>query len=625
MSANVIVKYLNLRTLSLIIFYAIVSLASYWFAYELRFDFNVPSNHAIDRVNMVEWIVGLQLMLLLASGQLDSILSYFRLPDVFRLFGGLFTNALILLSMWYVYKGINVPPRAVILTYFLISLLSIASFRILMRVKSSRGVEDWLTMEASENVIIIGAGEVGAGLCSDLMNKARLGMRPVAFLDDDVKKIGRYVHGVLVADAVDQLATVAKRYNTSKVVIAFPSASAKRMRHVFELARDAGLSVDTVPALTDLVTGRAELSQLRPIQLEDLLGRDPVDLNSEGILTLLQGKRVMVTGAGGSIGSELVAQILDYAPQSLYCIDQAEIAIFNLQQSVLKLKVSSKTRVTSQVLDILNAEQLEKVFAQYRPEVVFHAAAHKHVNLMETQPAEALRNNFLATQQLARIASQCKVERFILISTDKAINPSSVMGASKRLAELSLTAQQNSKTNTTKFMAVRFGNVIGSSGSVVTIFRNQIAGGGPITVTDPNVTRYFMTVEEAVGLVLQSAIEGHGGDILVLDMGNPVKIIDIARQMIAMSGLREGTDIDIEFTGLQAGEKLFEEVQHLSETLEVTQHPCVMRLVAPNDSQIKMSQISQDLKSAMINTNVAVIKGAIQKHIPEYTPSVEAN
>ena len=625
MSANVIVKYLNLRTLSLIIFYAIVSLASYWFAYELRFDFNVPSNHAIDRVNMVEWIVGLQLMLLLASGQLDSILSYFRLPDVFRLFGGLFTNALILLSMWYVYKGINVPPRAVILTYFLISLLSIASFRILMRVKSSRGVEDWLTMEASENVIIIGAGEVGAGLCSDLMNKARLGMRPVAFLDDDVKKIGRYVHGVLVADAVDQLAIVAKRYNTSKVVIAFPSASAKRMRHVFELARDAGLSVDTVPALTDLVTGRAELSQLRPIQLEDLLGRDPVDLNSEGILTLLQGKRVMVTGAGGSIGSELVAQILDYAPQSLYCIDQAEIAIFNLQQSVLKLKVSSKTRVTSQVLDILNAEQLEKVFAQYRPEVVFHAAAHKHVNLMETQPAEALRNNFLATQQLARIASQCKVERFILISTDKAINPSSVMGASKRLAELSLTAQQNSKTNTTKFMAVRFGNVIGSSGSVVTIFRNQIAGGGPITVTDPNVTRYFMTVEEAVGLVLQSAIEGHGGDILVLDMGNPVKIIDIARQMIAMSGLREGTDIDIEFTGLQAGEKLFEEVQHLSETLEVTQHPCVMRLVAPNDSQIKMSQISQDLKSAMINTNVAVIKGAIQKHIPEYTPSVEAN
>ena len=623
MGANVIVKYLNLRTLFLIVFYAIVSLASYWFAYELRFDFNVPSNHAVDRVNMVEWIIGLQLMLLLASGQLDSILSYFRLPDVFRLFGGLFLNALILLSMWYVYKGVNVPPRAVILTYFLISLLSIAAFRIFMRVKSSRGIEDWLTMDASENVIIIGAGEVGAGLCSDLMNKARLGMRPVAFLDDDVRKIGRYVHGVLVAGAVDELATIAKSYNTSKVVIAFPSASAKRMRHVVELARDAGLSVDIVPALTDLVSGRAELSQLRPIQLEDLLGRDAVDLNSGGILTLLHGKRVMVTGAGGSIGSELVAQILDYSPHSLLCIDQAEIAIFNLQQNVLKVKDSSETRVTTQVIDILHAEQLEKVFAQHRPEVVFHAAAHKHVNLMEAQPAEALRNNFFATQQLARIASQCKVERFILISTDKAINPTSVMGASKRLAELSLTAQQNSDTNTTMFMAVRFGNVLGSSGSVVTIFRNQIAGGGPITVTDPNVTRFFMTVEEAVGLVLQSATEGTGGDILVLNMGDPVKILDVARQMIALSGLREGTDIGIEFTGLQAGEKLFEEVQHLSETLEVTQHPCVMRFVAPNDSQINMSQISQDLESAMISTNVAVIKDAIQKHIPEYTPSVE--
>ncbi len=622
MSANVIVKYLNLRTLSLIVFYAIVSLASYWFAYELRFDFNVPINHAIDRVNMVEWIVGLQLMLLLASGQLDSILSYFRLPDVFRLFCGLFSNALILLSMWYVYKGVNVPPRAVILTYFLISLLSIATFRIFMRVKSSRGIEDWLTMDASENVIIIGAGEVGAGLCSDLMNKARLGMRPVAFLDDDVRKIGRYVHGVLVADAVDELATIAKRYNTSKVVIAFPSASAKRLRHVVELARDAGLSVDIVPALTDLVSGRAELSQLRPIQLEDLLGRDAVDLNSEGILSLLHGKRVIVTGAGGSIGSELVAQILDYSPHSLLCIDQAEIAIFNLQQNVLKVKDSGETRVTTQVIDILHAEQLEKVFAQHRPEVVFHAAAHKHVNLMEAQPAEALRNNFFATQQLARIASQCKVERFILISTDKAINPTSVMGASKRLAELSLTAQQNSDTNTTKFMAVRFGNVLGSSGSVVTIFRNQIVGGGPITVTDPNVTRFFMTVEEAVGLVLQSATEGTGGDILVLNMGDPVKILDVARQMIALSGLREGTDIDIEFTGLQAGEKLFEEVQHLSETLQATQHPSVMRFVASNDSQINMSQISQELESAMHDMNVAVIKAAIQKHIPEYTPSV---
>lgn len=621
MSAHFIGRYLNLRTLGLLVFYAVVSIVSYWVAYELRFDFNTPDNHALDRINTVSWILGLQLMLLLASGQFDSILSYFRLPDALRLFGGLFANALILLSMWYVYSGDNVPPRAVILTYFLISFLAIASFRVLMRIKSSRGLEDWLTMDTAENVIIVGAGEVGAGLCSDLMNKTRLGMRPVAFLDDDPKKIGRYVHGILVADAVDELAAVAKRYSATKAIIAFPSASTKRMRQVAELAQDSGLTVDTVPALTDLVSGRAELSQLRPIQLEDLLGRETVDLNSEDIRAMLSGKRVLVTGAGGSIGSELVAQILSYAPSNLHCIDQAEIAIFNLQQNVLSALDTGVAAVSTQVFDILNEDQLEKTFAQHQPEVVFHAAAHKHVSLMEGQPAEALRNNFLATKQLARIASEHHAERFILISTDKAINPTSVMGATKRLAELALSAQQSAETNETKFMAVRFGNVLGSSGSVIPIFRNQIAAGGPITVTDPEVTRFFMTVEEAVGLVLQSATQGVGGDILVLDMGESVKILDVARQMIALSGLREGTDIDIEFIGLQPGEKLFEEVQHLSETLVATRHPRVMRFMAAQESPIDMDAIAQDLESALTESDAIVLKRTIQKHVPEYTPS----
>ncbi|MFT5837358.1 MAG: FlaA1/EpsC-like NDP-sugar epimerase, partial [Candidatus Azotimanducaceae bacterium] len=613
MSANALVRYLNLRTLSLLLFYGLVSIVCYWTAYELRFDFNVPDDHGVDRMNTLTWIVGLQLILLLASGQFDSILSYFRLPDALRLFGGLFINALILLSMWYVYKGHNVPPRAVILTYFLLSFLLIASFRVLMRVKSSRGLEDWLAMDTAENVLIIGAGEVGAGLCSDLMNKTRLRMRPVAFLDDDPKKIGRYVHGVLVADTVDELAAVAKRVSANKVVIAFPSASVKRMRQVAELARDAGLAVDTVPALTDLVSGQAELSQLRPIQLEDLLGRDEVDLNSEDIRSMLAGKRVMVTGAGGSIGRELVAQILNYAPAELLCIDQAEIAIFNLQQEVLHSPTATDTAITTRIFDILNESQIEQVFAQHRPHVVFHAAAHKHVNLMEGQPAEAVRNNFFATKALARIASQHAAERFILISTDKAINPTSVMGASKRLAELALISQQAAAENTTKFMAVRFGNVLGSSGSVIPIFRQQIAAGGPITVTDPAVTRFFMTVEEAVGLVLQSATQGDGGDILVLDMGESIKILDVARQMIALSGLREGADIDIEFTGLQPGEKLFEEVQHLSEALQATSHPRVMRFVAAQNAEFDIELVGQELESAMQGSDANATKRIIQK------------
>jgi FlaA1/EpsC-like NDP-sugar epimerase len=377
-----------------------------------------------------------------------------------------------------------------------------------------------------------------------------------------------------------------------------------------------------VPALTDLVSGRAELSQLRPIQLEDLLGRDAVDLNSDDIRSMLAGKRVLITGAGGSIGRELVAQILSYAPAELLCIDQAEIAIFNLQQDVLSSRTATETEVTTRVFDILNAPQIEKVFAQHRPEVVFHAAAHKHVNLMEGQPAEALRNNFIATKQLAHIASQHGSERFILISTDKAINPTSVMGASKRLAELALIAQQAALGNSTKFMAVRFGNVLGSSGSVIPIFRKQIANGGPITVTDPEVTRFFMTVEEAVGLVLQSATQGNGGDILVLDMGESVKILDVARQMIALSGLRENTDIDIEFTGLQPGEKLYEEVQHLSEALQATRHPRVMRFITEQDTQMKIEQIQQALEAAIEGSDSNAIKQTIRKYVPEYSPSV---
>jgi len=616
-----LVRYLNFRTFVLLFFYLLVSAASYWLAYDLRFDFGIEAypGHVLDRLNTLWWVVGLQLILLTAGGQLDSILSFFRLPDAMRLFAALFANCLILLTVWYLYAGRNVPPRAVILTHFLLSFLVIAGFRVLMRVKSSRGIEDWFSPDSCENVVIIGAGEVGAGLCVDLLHKARLGMRPVAFLDDDPRKIGRFVHGIRVVDAADAVARVAKCYAATKAIVAFPSASAKRMREVTELARAAGLKVDTVPALTDLVSGRAELSQLRPVQLEDLLGRESIDLNSAWIRAMLEGKRVLVTGAGGSIGSELVAQILTYGPHSLLCVDQAEMAVFELEQGVLR--TADGVDVRTCVADVLNADVMQLHFGDFQPEVVFHAAAHKHVNLMEMQPGEALRNNFFATAQLARLSSQCAVERFILISTDKAINPTSVMGASKRLAELAVTAQQTAANNRTQFMAVRFGNVLGSSGSVVPIFRRQIAAGGPVPVTDPAVTRLFMPVEEAVGLVLQSATQGEGGEIFVLDMGEPVKIDDMARQMIRLSGVRAEHDIEIVYTGLRPGEKLYEEVQHISEELRPTAHPRVLRFVADR-SALDLQQVAVELEQVISRRDPAAVKSAIRNYVPEYTPAV---
>lgn len=615
-------RYLNFRNLFLMLFYTLISACAYWLAYELRFDFGIKEypNHVVDRIETIWWVVGLQLMLLYAGGQVDSILSYFRLPDAMRLFAALFANCMILLMIWYVYNGDNVPPRAVILTYFLLSFLTIAGFRILMRVKSSRRAEDWLAADSIENVIIIGAGEVGAGLCAELMSKSRLGMRPVAFLDDDSRKIGRYIHGILVADGVDQIVKVAHRYSADKAVIAFPSASVKRIREVAKLTREAGLDVDTVPALTDLVSGRAELSQLRPLQLEDLLGRDSVDLNSDEIRSMLAGKRVLVTGAGGSIGCELVAQILTYAPAGIFCIDQAEIGIFNLEQSTLADESARGIDVRTCVADVFNQEVMRAHFEDFRPEVLFHAAAHKHVNLMEMQPGEALRNNTFATAHLAQLASEFAVERFVMISTDKAINPTSVMGASKRLAELAVSAQQNAKGNTTKFMSVRFGNVLGSSGSVIPIFRRQIAEGGPVTVTDPDVTRFFMTVDEAVGLVLESATQGEGGEIFVLDMGESVKIVDLARQMIQLSGCRPDVDIEIVYTGLRPGEKLYEEVQHISEVLRETHHPRVLRFMA-EQGEVDFAEMETQLIQVMAGRDADAIKAVIQRFVPEYTPA----
>lgn len=615
-------RYLNIRSLWLVLFYVVVLSGSYFMAYELRFDFNVPSHHSADRLLTFWWVVMLKLMLLIGFGQLDCILSYFRLPDVIRLLSGLFLSALILLSMWYLYAGDGVPPRAVILSDLLLSFLSLTAFRILFRVKESRELADWFGDHQAQNVIIIGAGEVGASLCSELIDKARLGMRPVAFLDDNPRKIGRYIHGVVVADAVDELPKVLKRYSADKAVIAFPSASVKRVRTVAKMAQSHGLSVDIVPALSDILSGRAQMTQLRPVELEDLLGRDPVDLNSTGISGMLEGKRVLVTGAGGSIGRELVVQILGYSPAEIICVDQAEIAVFSLKTEVLE-PLPEECVWRTAVLDVLNTNSMERLFSEVKPEVVFHAAAHKHVNLMEAQPAEALRNNFLATRQLAELASRCDVERFVFISTDKAINPTSVMGVSKRLAELALQERQAAEGNQTQFMAVRFGNVLGSSGSVIPIFRRQIDAGGPITVTDPEVTRFFMTVHEAVGLVLQSATQGKGGEIFVLDMGESMKIVDVARQMIALSGLRDGIDIEIEFTGLRPGEKLYEEVQHISETLQPTSHERVLSFSANAADYPSTATVFNQLEPLMAAGDAGAMKSMIASFIPEYSPHLE--
>ena len=614
--------YLNLKFLSIFVTYFALSLACLFTAYVLRFDFNIPDAYLENFKAVWPWYLAIQFAFLFAFGQFDAVFSQFRLPDLFRLFLSLVLASTYALFLWYFYQGEGVPPRSVIVTNLLLYFTTISGLRIFFRIYQNEGFFNWLSGRAKqEHVAIIGAGEVGAVIGADLLSKkSTLGIKPIFYLDDADVKIGRYLNGIPILGTVDSLDKWVDRYAISKVIIAFPSASSKRIRSVAEAARSIGLAVDSVPALTDLVSGRASITQIRPIELEDLLGRDSVQLNFEKIRKMLEGQRVLITGAGGSIGRELVAQSLEQEPEALLCLDHSEIAIFDLKFSLIDQHPLSE-RVQTCILDLKRTAYLRYKIEQFKPTIIFHAAAYKHVNLMEDQPEEALLNNFFASVELMQLASEFSVKRFIFISTDKAINPTSVMGVSKRLAEIAMQKIQAQEANKTRFMAVRFGNVLGSSGSVINIFKAQIEQGGPLTVTDPEVTRYFMTVSEAVGLVLESATQGSGGEIFVLDMGEPIKILELAKQMIALSGFKENVDIDIEFSGLKAGEKLYEEVQHFDEVHRETEHPRIFKFIADNQAQVPLKVIESALISSMHTHDSASIKMAIQKLVEEYSPS----
>ena len=618
---RILQPYLNIKFFGLVFLYGFLSYLCLTFAYELRFDFNVPDSYIENRNQIYVWFIFMQLAFLFALGQFETVLSQFRLPDLFRLFLALALQSLYCIFLWYIYNGEGVAPRSVIVTDLLLLFISIAGFRLFLRIYFGEGFFNWLSGRHSlKNVAIIGAGEVGSLVCSDILSKKnKLGIRPVLFFDDSEEKIGRLMHGIPIIDKISTLKNYIDRYIIEMVIIAFPSASAKKIRSVAQLAKSLNLEVDIVPALSDLVSGRATATQLRPVELEDLLGRKKVNLDQGSIKNLISKQRIMVTGAGGSIGKELVSQMLDYHPEQLLCLDQSEMAIFDLNFTVLN-NSTDEGRISVKVLDITDEKSLRHCFETFKPTLIFHAAAHKHVNLMEDQPDEALRNNYFASVQLMRLSKEFSVDRFILISTDKAINPTSVMGVTKRMAELAMQKIQADSKNKTQFMAVRFGNVLGSSGSVITIFKEQIAQGGPVTVTDPEVTRFFMTASEAVSLVLESATKGTGGEIFVLDMGKAIKVLELARQLISLSGLREGEDIDIEFTGLKPGEKLYEEVQHFDEVHMKTDHKQIFRFSAHGLIEDDLDRISSQLMTAMKSHDAKQIKETISRIVPEYNP-----
>jgi FlaA1/EpsC-like NDP-sugar epimerase len=610
----------------LLVSYALILAASFFISYLLRFDFDIPVIHLKSFIEALPWMVAIELIALYFMGQFSILLGYFRIPDLYRIALAITLSTAVLIADWYFNTRLswNLPviPRGAILANYIVVLFALCSFRMLLRIMNERRVGYVRHHSNDARVAIAGAGDAGAQLAADMLSKGYMKMRPVVFLDDDKKKWHHFIHGIPVVGSPDILAVIKERYEVSTIIIAMPSAPAKRIRDIVDNANELHVNVQTVPSLDELAMGKVSTTKIRSVQIEDLLGRKPVVLETDNIRKMLVDKVILVTGAGGSIGSELVHQIATYGPQRIIMVDQSEFAMFTLESQLKDLELYDK--VVPVVASIRDLDRMRDVISQYKPDAIFHAAAYKHVPIMERQPDMALVNNSLGTAHLAELASELGVKRFVLISTDKAINPTSAMGASKRLAEIYIQALNYKPGNTTRFMAVRFGNVLNSSGSVVPIFRKQIEAGGPVTVTHPEVTRFFMTIPEAVGLVLQCGTLGKGGEIFVLNMGTPVKIVDMARQMIRMSGFRPDVDIDIKFVGLRPGEKLYEELQHEDEHYTQTRHERIYRFTCEPSSYDQVKKEFEQMANRLPTlTDSNAVRSMIKQYVPEYTPFVD--
>jgi len=606
------------RLAAILVIYSIELGAAFYLAYALRWDFAIPDVYHKQLLELIIPVVACKLIILNTHGQFRSILSYFGLADLSGVVVAMGIESALMLVLWYASAVTAAPPRGVILMDFVLSVSFVSAFRISLRVLRTWHISGVVRPGAVERrIAIIGAGDVGEALAKDLLQRRGSGLHPVLFVDDDPKRIGRSVHGLQVYGPLEKLAKLASGARLNELVITMPEASPKRIKEIIELGRQIGATTRIIPSFTQLASGDVKVERSRPVAIEDLLGRAPVNLDGAEIARMLLDRVVLVTGAGGSIGSELCRQILRHGPRKLIMVDQAEIALFEIEQELVANERAGS--LVPLIADVSDVQSIGALLTLHRPEIVFHAAAHKHVPIMERQPGEALKNNTLATADMARLCSVIGVERFIFISTDKAINPSSVMGCSKRLAETALQSLQLSPGNNTAFLAVRFGNVLGSSGSVIPVFKRQIAQGGPVTVTHSEMTRYFMTIPEAVGLVLQAATFGDGGDIFVLDMSEPIKIIDLARQMIELSGYRPGVDIEIKITGLRPGEKLFEELRHYDESHETTSHSRIFKL---RNGQVPKASDPwlAELRTVAASGDPRTVKQAMKRLIPEYTP-----
>ncbi|MCU7929652.1 MAG: polysaccharide biosynthesis protein [Candidatus Thiodiazotropha sp. (ex Codakia rugifera)] len=617
MSKQVIPHHLRSQAVALahdLLMVPIAWFLAFWFRYNLEV---LPAAYYQDALVGLLFVLPIQLTAFLLFGLYRGIWRYASLPDIIRILKAVFVGAIVSVALLFVFTRAGGIPRSVPVIYAILLVMLLSGPRLIYRLLK----DHHLDLKPGQRVLIVGSGQAGEMLARDILRNRRGDYRPVAFVDDKLRRQGREIHGVPVAGTCEKIPQLCEELAIDIIMLAIPSASSVQMRRLVELCEEAGVPFRSVPQLNDLMSGNVQINNLRTVSIEDLLGRDPILLDWPAIDAALSDKNILVTGAGGSIGSELCRQIAKLKPARLVLLEINEFNLYTIEMELLKS--FPDLILDCHLGDIIDQPFVENLFAQIKPDMVFHAAAYKHVPMLENRLRQAIRNNILGTRNLAQIADRSGCSVFVLVSTDKAVNPANVMGASKRGAEI-FCQNLNAHSNT-KFITVRFGNVLGSAGSVIPLFQKQIEAGGPVTVTDPRMERYFMTIPEACQLIMQTVVLGKGGEIFVLDMGEPIKISYLAEQMIHLSGRTPGTDIEIEYIGLRPGEKLYEELFHEMEQLEKTAHD---KVFLAHHRQVEWTWLMAGLEKmnqACETIDTEALKLLLNQLVPEHKESQEAS
>lgn len=614
---NMFLKIPFNRIFALVLFDIMAIVIASFAALYVRFDFSftaIPIQYLRMFEEIIPYNIAMSLLFFVVWKLYKSVWRYASATELVNIVFATTCAAIAQVVLCYA-MHLYMPRSYYVIYWFLLSVLICGirfSYRILRIVNMKR--TSLTEKNTSKNVMLIGAGAAANAILKEIEVSQYINLRVKCIIDDHEGCHGKLLRGVPIVGGRDKIQDAVTQYGIDEIIYAIPSSSTKTKKEILDICKETGCKLLTLPGMYQLINGDVSVAKLKEVEIEDLLGREPIQINIDEVLGYVSGKVVLVTGGGGSIGSELCRQIAGHNPKQLIIVDIYENNAYEIQQELIRKHPELNLVVL--IASVRNTKRINSIFEKYRPNIVYHAAAHKHVPLMENSPNEAIKNNVMGTYKTAMAADKYGVEKFVLISTDKAVNPTNIMGASKRICEM--IVQMMNQQSATNFVAVRFGNVLGSNGSVIPLFKQQIAEGGPVTVTDPNIIRYFMTIPEAVSLVLQAGAYAKGGEIFVLDMGEPVKILDLATNLIKLSGYRPGEDIEIKFTGLRPGEKMYEELLMKEEGLKKTANKMIF-IGKPIEFDAEQLKCQLEKLETDANSEVADIRADVKEIVPTYT------